>query len=455
MSQQEQYQRILHFVVQDVLRVEAIDITPPPDEPLIVIGGDNGQGKSSALRAIAWVCEGKSAIDTKQPVRRGASEDSTPHILIETEDYIFTREFDVETGGSKLIARSKAGGHRFTSPQDLMDRMISDLSFDPVDFMEKKPAQQRELLMQILGLNFADLDMEASRVYKERTTEGQVRDRLKGQLAGLQFYPDAPTEEISLSALTTELQQAQAHNRKNAGERATLTNQQNIRTADQKRIDDRQAEVTDLEQKLEAARQRLAEAKQMAEATDGRVAAQQAVVDALPADIDEQAIMTRMQEAEGINQKVRANAQRTKISEELDAAVTAIEAKTTRLAEIEAAKTKAIAEAHFPIEGLSFNDDGLLYNGFPFPDNASNAEQLRVAVSIALAMNPTLRVIVVRCGNDLDLHNLGRLRELAREFNVQIWLERVGKGPEVNVVIEDGKVAENRLPGAQHGASEQ
>jgi hypothetical protein len=90
---------------------------------------------------------------------------------------------------------------------------------------------------------------------------------------------------------------------------------------------------------------------------------------------------------------------------------------------------------------FGFGEDGITFNGLPF-EQASSAEQLRVAVAMGLALNPTLRVLLIRDGSLLDAENLGMVAEMAAEADAQVWIERVGEGDECAVVIEDGHVAE-------------
>jgi len=49
-------------------------------------------------------------------------------------------------------------------------------------------------------------------------------------------------------------------------------------------------------------------------------------------------------------------------------------------------------------------------------------------------------VLLVRDGSLLDEENLKLLAEMAQEADAQVWVERVGKGKECQVIIEDGTV---------------
>ncbi len=58
------------------------------------------------------------------------------------------------------------------------------------------------------------------------------------------------------------------------------------------------------------------------------------------------------------------------------------------------------------------------------------------------ALNPKLRVLLVRSGNDLDDSAMKVLAEWADAQNIQIWLERISRNGKVAVIIEDGRAVE-------------
>ena len=104
-----------------------------------------------------------------------------------------------------------------------------------------------------------------------------------------------------------------------------------------------------------------------------------------------------------------------------------------------AALTAKLDGATYPVQGLALGDDGILFNGLPF-SQASSAEQLRVSVGIGLASNPRLRVLLVRDGSLLDPASLAMMREMAESAEAQVWIERVSKGDECTVIIQDGRI---------------
>ena len=113
---------------------------------------------------------------------------------------------------------------------------------------------------------------------------------------------------------------------------------------------------------------------------------------------------------------------------------------TFELVRIDKTKAEGLAAARFPIPGLGFEDGGVSYQGVPFKQ-ASSAEQLRVSLAMAIALNPSLRVIRIADGSLLDSDNLTLIESMAREHDFQVWIEMVDDSGERGIVIEDGAVA--------------
>jgi hypothetical protein len=63
-------------------------------------------------------------------------------------------------------------------------------------------------------------------------------------------------------------------------------------------------------------------------------------------------------------------------------------------------------------------------------------------MAVALAMNPKLRIVLVRDASLLDSDNMAIIAEMAEAAGAQVWLERVGTADAGAVIIEDGEVAQ-------------
>lgn len=208
-------------------------------------------------------------------------------------------------------------------------------------------------------------------------------------------------------------------------------------------LSDAQADVIRIERELAAARDRV-EFRTRARDSRIAVATELALAASRLTDPDPSAAQARVREAEGTNRQVRENREREAVRLEHQAVDAAADKLSARIAEIDGRKARELAGAKFPVEGLGLGEDGTVtFRGLPL-DQASGAERLRVSVAIGLALNPKLRVLLVRDGSLLDSSALAIVAEMAAEADAQIWLERVSEdGAGCSVVIEDGAVVGN------------
>jgi hypothetical protein len=102
-------------------------------------------------------------------------------------------------------------------------------------------------------------------------------------------------------------------------------------------------------------------------------------------------------------------------------------------------KDDLITTAKLPIDGLNIDADGVTFKAMPFTQ-LSSAEQLKVSLAIAMAMNPKLRVMRIMDGSLLDTDNMKVIKEMAKAEDYQVWIERVEDNGQVGILIEDGQI---------------
>lgn len=393
---------IVKLTASNVKRLRAVTIAP--DGNLVVLSGRNGQGKTTVLDCIEYAIGGKDAI-CAEPVRRG--EDSA-EIVCDLGDLVVRRRF-VAGGGTSVEVTDK-NGLRFPSPQKVLDELYGRLSFDPLAFARQAPKQQMETLRGLLGLDFSEIDRRHDALYDERTMVNRELKNAQARLQALPELPNTPAEPVSASDLVAEIQRAQARN-------AEVTRKRD-------RLAAIEARATALKAELDA----LGEEWKRISAED------LTAVDTAP-------LTQRLGEVEQINNRVRQNAQRAEVVREVDAKKAKSEELTRQIDAVKVGKAERIAAAKMPVTGLGFGDSGVALNGLPL-EQASAAEQLRVSVAIGIAMNPRLRVLLVRDASLLDHDSMRLVAEMARDAGAQLWLERVETDDATTVVIEDGQVQE-------------
>lgn len=427
--------KIISLTAENVKRLKAVEIRP--DGAMVVIGGRNGQGKSSILDSIEMALGGKDRAPAV-PIRRGESEAS---VVLELDELRVTRTFTA-AGNSYLRVENKDGA-RFQSPQAILDKLVGTLSFDPLEFSRMAPRDQLATLKGLVGLDFSELDQKRAEIYRDRAEANKTARDLRGALSNMTFHSDTPLEEVSAKALMEELRAAREINQANQRQRSELEKRRQEVQAKQGRLAEVRNEIKALEQKIRDLQSLAGQIEADIEAgiDAGKRFAEQ--VEALK-DVDLAAIEARIAEADEINARVRENKAFADVDLKAEQAEAKAEALTREIEAIDQQKAGALAAAKFPIPGMSFDENGVLLNGLPFAQ-ASSAEQLRASVAMGLALNPKLKVLLIRDGSLLDADSLRMVAEMAAEAEAQIWCERVSEGDEVSVVIEDGMVREAHL----------
>ena len=116
---------------------------------------------------------------------------------------------------------------------------------------------------------------------------------------------------------------------------------------------------------------------------------------------------------------------------------------TKELKEQKSEEVKLLDEAGIPVKGIGFDEEGNPQLNGRSLAVASGRERIEVAVTVALAADPEIRVCLVDEANDLDLEALESLDALAKEHQFQIWVVRIGLEGDGEIVCEDG-VAKDR-----------
>lgn len=419
--------KIIRLEAENLKRLKAVAIKP--DGSLVRITGLNGQGKSSVLDAITMAFGGKDAIPSR-PIRNGETK---ARILAETEDLIVERRF---TQKDSYLEVRKKDGSKVSSPQALLDKLTGALCFDPLDFYRLEPKKQLGQLRQLVGVDTRSLDEDRQRYYDARTEANRELAAGKARLSAMPVV-NAPDEEVSLSDLLAEQDRLAAlkanHDRWRAEAAAAVRSAEETR----RKLTDADARVERLKAELAAAEQERSRLAQQLEVEADSAEVLKADADKL-VDPDLSAIRERIRNVEETNRAVRSKKARAEVSER----VTALEAKVDLLSasikSVDAEKEKLLAAAKFPIAGLSFDESGITFNGVPL-EQASAAEKIRISVAIGLALNPTLRVLLIRDASLLDEHSLSAVAAMAEEADAQVWVEMVGDGA-VGIRIDDGEV---------------
>ena len=411
--------KILQLEAENVKRLKVVSIKP--DGSLVQITGANGEGKSSVLDAIYYALAGTKGIPS-EPVRKGAAK---AFVRLDLGEFTVTRRFTSE-GSTSLTVEAK--GTKFSSPQKMLDDLLGELTFDPLEFSRMIPREQLNILRTLVkfDVDIDELERQNKLDFEQRTDVNRNVKQLEAQIGAIEL-PETLPDKIDLPTVVREMEAASASNVKRAQMESDIARRaQNLEQLETKIVDLR-----------ERANTLLAEAERARNEAD---AVRSLELPEPPASIDLSVFQAKIQKARVIAEIHAKADKKGELQRERDAAEDHSFALTQAIGNRTMKREDAIANADMPVKGLSFDANEVLFNKVPF-SQASSAEQLRVSVALAMVANPKLRILRIKDGSLLDSKNLALLTKMADKYDYQIWIERVATDGKVGIVMEDGMVA--------------
>jgi DNA repair exonuclease SbcCD ATPase subunit len=424
--------RALHIVelrAENVKRLQAVTIRP--DGNMVIIGGRNAQGKTSLLDAIEMALGGGKTIPA-EPVKRGARK---ARIVADLGEIVVERTFTPK--GTTVEVRNKEGVPQ-KSPQALLDSLCAKVAFDPLSFAREEAKKQDAILKQVLGLDFSELDNSRAALFERRREVKRDAKALEARLDAAVEHAGVPGQEVSVAELTEQLERLRDEMDENRNRRLQFEAANDARSETLVDIAAAETRIQELEQALAEEQESLHKLHQQREEEEARANALAAQVAAL-VDPDPTPIKEQIANAEATNRKVRANKERRELAGQLSKLESKVDELTSSIEAIDAKKQAQLEAAQFPVPGLGFDDLGPTLHGIAL-SQSSQAERLRVSVAIGAALNPRVKVMLIRDASLLDDEAMEVLAKFAHENDCQLWLERVGNRDESAIIIEDGMV---------------
>ena len=408
--------KINKLEIENVKRVKAVRFEPTANG-ITVIGGDNGQGKTSVLDSIAWALGGNK-FRPSQPTREGSVIPPNLHIVMSNGLVV---ERKGKNSDLKVIDPdgNKAG-------QQLLDSFVEELALNLPKFMQQSNKEKANTLLQIIGVGeqLVALEKEEQDAYNRRHAIGQIADQKEKFAKEQEYYPDAPKELVSASDLIKQQQEILARNGENQKKRENLASIQKLHEEAVNRVEMLKRELSNAENEL---------AKVIGDLSTASKSAKNLI------DESTEELEKSITEVDEINRKVRANLDKDKAEEDARGYREEYDELTTEINEIRKRKTALLDNADLLLEGLSVEDGDLIYNGFKW-DNMSGSEQLKVATAIVRKLNPNCGFVLIDKLEQMDVTTLNAFGEWLESEGLQAIATRVSTGDECSIIIEDGYV---------------
>lgn len=413
--------KINKLEIENVKRVKAVTIEPTSNG-LTILGGNNNQGKTSVLDAIAWALGGNKYKPSK-PARDGSM--NPPTLRLELSNGLIVER----KGKNSDLKVTDPSGQK--AGQQLLDSFVEELALNLPKFIESSAKDKANTLLQIIGVGekLWELDRKEEQLYNERRTIGQIADQKKKYAAEQPQYPEAPNELVSIADLIHEQQEILARNGENAKKRQ---NRENI--------------VNSLhlsEARLKQLKEQLAQEEATHESLmSDYIAANKSIEDLVDESTEE--IESSIANIEEINRKVRANLDKEKAEEDAKQYKSQYENLSKQIQDVRDERTSLLDSADLPLPGLSVEDGELVFEGQKW-DNMSGSQQLRVSTAIVRKLKPECGFVLLDKLEQMDIPTLTEFGKWLESEGLQAIATRVSSGEECQIIIEDGYVVSDTV----------
>lgn len=411
--------KINKLEIENVKRVKAVKAEFTPNG-LTVIGGNNNQGKTSILDAIAWALGGNK-YKPSQAQRQGSV--TPPHLHVVMNNGLIVERSGKNSTLKVIDPNGKKGG------QQLLNDFVEELAINLPKFMESTSKEKANTLLQIIGVGpkLQELEMKEGELYNERRTIGQIADQKKKFAEEQTYYPDAPHELVPVNELIKQQQDILARNGENQRKRDNLKSLEEQHTFQARKVaqlmeelEKEQAKLAGLTEDINVAKKSVSELK----------------------DESTEELERNLAEIDELNRKVRANLDKDKAEEDANQYKDKYQELTRDIETVRKEKSNLLDSADLPLPELSVDNGELIYKGQKW-DNMSGSDQLKVSTAIVRKLKPNCGFILLDKLEQMDMQTLEEFNHWLEQEQLQGIATRVSTGDECSIIIEDGYATKN------------
>lgn len=385
----------------------------------ILVMGDNGVGKSSLLQFI------QIALGNQTHIPHNATGSGEVIMEKDGKQIVFKLKFK----DGKPIIDVKGEGVYINNKKSAIAELVGALDFDIDKFVEMSKTdagrkKQVEIYKSFLPHEVIDfmtkMEAKIKAVYDERTDIARDVKNLNGSIElhdlinNVAELPAIAASTVNIELVFEELKKANARNQNVAKIKAG--------------IDDRTKNIAEIDVEIA----RLVEKKDVLLKEVGE--AGEWLVKNQP--IPTQALEAKIETATEANNKAKSA---QGLIDDMNKLMVLKESVGEMTAQIDASKQAikdTIMQIEAPVDGLTYDDDGLYWNGVAVnPDNLSTSEIIELGIRLKMAENPELGILFIEHGESIGTERLKVIKELADKNNWQIIMEQVQRGEE-NLHIE-------------------
>lgn len=422
--------KILSLSISNIMKITAAFVQFKSE--VTTVQGENEQGKSSLLDSLVMAFGGDRVLP-KMPIKKGAKNGEIVVKMAGDENlgippFTITRTITDKKASVKIEPEIAKAGE---TPRSFLDKLIGSISFDPLKFINEDSKKQRKTLLTLIGIDPDEWDKKEKEAFDKRTLIGRDLKTAEAKVKDKVVYDDVDeTEEIKVGDLADKLQKAIAYNQDLANRVESNKRLKQSALDNKKEVERLKVEIATLEATIDIQREQYNLEKDDL---------------ALTFVEDTLSIRNEIDSVESKNSKIRHNKQVALELAEKTTKQALYDTVDHELESIRADRLKLILEANMPIPGLTVDDDGILYNDIPL-SQCSDGAKLMIGVAISMALNPTVRIILIKDGSLLGPKNMAMLEKVIKDKDFQLLIERVADIDQYNatgkigIFIEEGQI---------------
>ena len=421
--------RLIKLVGRNVYNLKAVSFEPR-DRRVTRIGGPNGAGKTNLMRLLDLIRGAKGVAEHGQVIREGAKKGE---VVVELDGLWIRKTFSAS--GAPQLRVEDAEGHAIRPPQERLNRLFGLIGFDPRQFMDLDVKGQARLWASLAGKDLDEIDARRQTAYNLRREVNAKVKETQAVLTSLNVAEDVPDEEVDIAELMQELGRRQSRNQHNAEARQQLSTALGERAHAQQEVARIKGEIKRLERQLSVACESERKLAKRCQRTEKEVG------DLLDQDEDE--IVSQINASKEVNSAVAVKRRRRALITENRERRLESERLTEQIAACDAEMQAAVGAAGLGDPDIGFGPDGTTYKGAPLA-RESEGNRMRIACRIGIRACGELPVLVFPLGALLDGDNERIIAEECERAGAYALIEKVGKGDDCDLIIEDGEIVEDR-----------
>lgn len=403
--------RSIQLVVENFkkLRNTTIDIGGKS----LMFVGPNESGKSTLIQAMM------SPMNTKllpsEPITKGEDHARISHTIGgningEPKTYIMDIYFTKKDSKGRLVVRNEKG-EELKSPATLIKSIIGNVSFDVTQWLKDDAPKKLKTIKALTGRG-QEIDEVTAKISLETSNLKKIKDRADELDAILSNHGltaeeiDRYSEKIDISPLQQQLSSiSSAHTQWNDVNSKVTSFRHEVSNCE-KAINAASAEIFRLNEEIKRQQAIIAEATKQADTHNANIKiGEDWLSKNTPPSADE--INTQINNAIAHNERCNNVAQLQIHQRELLKCRENHLHKKDEIEKLKNTRAEIIAKSQLNIPGLTFDDDMLYIDGLPLEEEQINTARLwDIGVEVAMAMNPTLKMIFLKDANVFDKKHL-------------------------------------------------